>query len=54
MELDAQQDAAIAHRGSPLLIAGGPGTGKTFTVRAIVQRWRAEGKEVLLIAPDCT
>jgi superfamily I DNA/RNA helicase/RecB family exonuclease len=27
--LDATQSQAVAHRGSPLLIAGGPGTGKT-------------------------
>ncbi len=29
LELDATQSQAVAHRGSPLLIAGGPGTGKT-------------------------
>ena len=29
LELDATQTTAVAHRGSPLLIAGGPGTGKT-------------------------
>jgi len=29
LELDATQAKAAAHRGSPLLIAGGPGTGKT-------------------------
>ncbi len=34
MELDAQQNAAVAHRGSPLLIAGGPGTGKTSVLIA--------------------
>ena len=34
MELDAQQDAAVTHRGSPLLIAGGPGTGKTSVLIA--------------------
>jgi superfamily I DNA/RNA helicase/RecB family exonuclease len=34
MKLDAQQDAAIAHRGSPLFIAGGPGTGKTSVLIA--------------------
>ena len=34
MEFDAQQDAAVAHRGSPLLIAGGPGTGKTSVLIA--------------------
>jgi superfamily I DNA/RNA helicase len=34
VELDQQQDAAVAHRGSPLLIAGGPGTGKTSVLIA--------------------
>lgn len=29
LELDATQLQAVAHRGSPLVIAGGPGTGKT-------------------------
>ena len=28
VELDPQQAKAVAHRGTPLLIAGGPGTGK--------------------------
>jgi superfamily I DNA/RNA helicase/RecB family exonuclease len=28
-ELDATQKSAVVHRGSPLIIAGGPGTGKT-------------------------
>ena len=42
MELDAQQDAAVAHRGSPLLIAGGPGTGKTSVlIAAAVSRIKA-------------
>ena len=29
LELDATQAKAAAHRATPLLIAGGPGTGKT-------------------------
>jgi DNA polymerase III delta prime subunit len=29
VELDPQQAKAAVHRGTPLLIAGGPGTGKT-------------------------
>ena len=33
-ELDAVQSQAVAHRGSPLLIAGGPGTGKTTVLIA--------------------
>lgn len=32
VELDAQQSKAVAHRGSPLFIAGGPGTGKTTVI----------------------
>ena len=49
-----RQAVERAGMGKLMVLTGGPGTGKTFTVRAIVQRWRAEGKEVLLIAPDCT
>jgi superfamily I DNA/RNA helicase/RecB family exonuclease len=37
--LDEQQSQAAAHRGSPLLIIGGPGTGKTATlIESAVQR----------------
>ena len=34
VELDQQQSQAVAHRGTPLLIAGGPGTGKTSVLIA--------------------
>jgi len=34
-----------------MLLTGGPGTGKTYTVNAIVKRWLAEGKRVLLACP---
>lgn len=34
VELDLTQKSAVAHRGSPLLIAGGPGTGKTTVLIA--------------------
>jgi superfamily I DNA/RNA helicase/RecB family exonuclease len=34
IDLDAQQLQAVAHRGTPLLIAGGPGTGKTSVLIA--------------------
>ena len=48
----AQCDAvARASFGKLMVLTGGPGTGKTFTVRAIVDRWRAEGKRVLLACP---
>jgi superfamily I DNA/RNA helicase/RecB family exonuclease len=37
--LDADQSAAVAHRGGPLLLLAGPGTGKTTTiVEAVVDR----------------
>jgi exodeoxyribonuclease V alpha subunit len=41
--------AALAHRLS--LITGGPGTGKTATVRAIVTAAAEQGLRVLLVAP---
>jgi exodeoxyribonuclease V alpha subunit len=34
-----------------LVLTGGPGCGKTFTTRAIVDLWRAMGKSILLAAP---
>jgi exodeoxyribonuclease V alpha subunit len=34
-----------------LVLTGGPGTGKTFTTRTIVDLWRAMGKSILLAAP---
>jgi len=39
LELDPQQAKAVSHRGTPLLIAGGPGTGKTSVlIEAAVAR----------------
>ena len=29
LALDADQQAVVAHRGSPIVVQGGPGTGKT-------------------------
>src|SRR6266568_5008992 len=34
-----------------LVLTGGPGCGKTFTTRTIVDLWRAMGKTILLAAP---
>ncbi|MTA36046.1 MAG: AAA family ATPase [Actinobacteria bacterium] len=45
MELDAQQEAAVAHRGTPLLIAGGPGTGKTSVLIASALSRIAAGQD---------
>ena len=39
VELDPQQTSAVSHRGTPLFIAGGPGTGKTSVlIEAAVSR----------------
>ena len=39
VELDPQQAKAVSHRGTPLFIAGGPGTGKTSVlIEAAVSR----------------
>uniref|UniRef100_UPI004048F023 UvrD-helicase domain-containing protein n=1 Tax=Candidatus Planktophila sp. TaxID=2175601 RepID=UPI004048F023 len=39
VELDPQQAKAVAHRGTPLFIAGGPGTGKTTVlIEAAISR----------------
>ena len=53
LDFSKQQQAVIAHRKSPLLVLGGPGTGKTKTlVKSVVQRI-AEGADpnsILVIA----
>lgn len=42
--LDEHQQAVVDHRGGPLLVLAGPGTGKTTTlVEAVVDRIRADG-----------
>ncbi|MGE5831058.1 MAG: UvrD-helicase domain-containing protein, partial [Micromonosporaceae bacterium] len=43
--LDAAQAAAVAHRHGPLLVLGGPGTGKTTTLVEAVAARAAEGLE---------
>ena len=43
---------ALAAKQPLSILAGGPGTGKTFAARFVVERWRAEGVEdVALAAP---
>jgi superfamily I DNA/RNA helicase/RecB family exonuclease len=51
LELDATQAKAAAHRGSPLLIAGGPGTGKTSVlIEAALSRIAAgQGPDSILL-----
>ncbi len=51
--LSEEQAEAVraTFRGRLLVITGGPGTGKTTTVRGIVQAHRAVGHQILLCAP---
>jgi superfamily I DNA/RNA helicase/RecB family exonuclease len=43
--LDAAQEAVVAHRGGPLLVLAGPGTGKTTTLVETVVRRVAAGAD---------
>lgn len=51
--LDEQQRTAVieAVRNGLLIITGGPGTGKTTTINAIIKVFEAEGLDILLAAP---
>ncbi len=53
MELDSMQRTAVleAARNGLLIITGGPGTGKTTTINAIIQFFQQEGLDILLAAP---
>ena len=53
LPLSEMQRAAVerAALSKLMLLTGGPGTGKTYTVRAIVEQWTAQGKTVLLACP---
>lgn len=53
MELDTMQRTAVleAARNGLLIITGGPGTGKTTTINAIIQFFEQEGMDILLAAP---
>lgn len=53
IELDELQRTAIieAARNGVLVLTGGPGTGKTTTINAIIRFFEAEGMEILLAAP---
>lgn len=53
--LDAEQREVIAHRGSPLVVLGGPGTGKSSTVIARTQSYIESGfdpNSILVITFD--
>lgn len=53
LELDEIQKDAVkeAVRRGLLVITGGPGTGKTTTINAIIQYFEAEGMDIFLAAP---
>ena len=53
MELDDMQKTAVleAARNGVLIITGGPGTGKTTTINAIILFFENEGMEIRLAAP---
>ena len=53
IHLDELQEQAVyeAVNSGLLVITGGPGTGKTTTINAIIRYFEAEGMEILLGAP---
>ena len=53
IELDEMQQQAVleAVNNGLMIITGGPGTGKTTTINAIIQYFEMEGMEILLAAP---
>ncbi|MDF2588805.1 MAG: helicase, RecD/TraA family [Anaerocolumna sp.] len=53
IELDDLQRTAVveAARNGILVLTGGPGTGKTTTINAIIRFFEAEGMDILLAAP---
>lgn len=53
IELDELQRTAVfeAAKNGVLILTGGPGTGKTTTINAIIRFFEAEGMDLLLAAP---
>lgn len=53
IELDSLQRKAVieAYRNGVFILTGGPGTGKTTTINAIIRMFERAGKEVMLAAP---
>ena len=52
-QLSPQQSSAVekAALEKVMILTGGPGTGKTFTVSTIVKLWKAMGKKIACAAP---
>src|SRR5438874_1918616 len=48
---EQRQAAELSACSRLLVLTGGPGCGKTFTTKAVVDLWRAMGKSILLAAP---
>ncbi len=53
IELSPQQYVAVAKAASEkvMILTGGPGTGKTFTVHTVVKLWKAMGRKIACAAP---
>ncbi len=53
VELDTLQRQAVAEaaKNGVLILTGGPGTGKTTTIKAIIRLFEMEGLDILLAAP---
>ncbi len=53
IELDPMQAKAlaVAQRAGVTVITGGPGTGKTTTIRSLIAQFEAQGLEIVLAAP---
>lgn len=49
--LQQQKAVEIAAYAKVMVLTGGPGTGKTFCTRTIVELWKAMGKSIALAAP---
>ena len=48
---EQRQAVELAASSRLLVLTGGPGCGKTFTTKTVVDLWRAMGKSILLAAP---